>query len=199
MTQCTAIRFRSILKSHADKLKGTVIVGEDHWAIKHRCNNKSSKTLYRNGYEFAVCGSHNNENACVVGHLNKGETKTVAQLDDTTTVNLTTGETTEQLSLIEEEPRDLIIEFPRTISLVAVKENGFKVEGGVKKFYWYRKGRMLVDNDVFLTMLVQKHFATHRNSKYVVITTMGKVVCFKRDLTFATMDNCIVQKSRFVA
>lgn len=170
----------------------------------------TGKVFTLDSYAYRTCANHFNT---ITSRINKGATlshtmfdpkrrteySTTAVVGDTT-VNLLTDDITEQLTLDgTEEPRDLIIEFPRTISLVAVKENGFKVEGGVKKFYWYRKGRMLVDNDVFLTMLVQKHFATHRNSKYVVITTMGKVVCFKRDLTFATMDNCIVQKSRFVA
>lgn len=223
MVKCTAVSLSRLTAKAKAKYKGTLIT-DDHFLVGRQCGNGGPNTEYRNGFAFPACGQHNIPNSCFIASKGR-KVKTIAVINDsegTTHINLRTNEVITQPTLpIQEQKENTMefIDFARTVSLFGVKANGFKLikvpcqyctfedctcgmkpkDADTKLFYWYINGRKLVDNDVSLASVVFSHFSRYLNTKYVVVTSMGRVVCFKRDLTWEEMSNCSVKKSNFTA
>lgn len=97
----------------------------------------------------------------------------------------------------EERVMEDIIDRPNSVFFYAVRGNGFRKEHEVPTFYYWKAGRVMVQDQNNLESLVQKHFQLHGSTKYIVIRVYGRVWCYKKDLTVKEMGSCVIKQSRF--
>lgn len=199
MHECTAVKLANLTPKGKAQYLGTMIEDDDRM-VSRQCKNGGTRTLYREGLAFRVCGQHDTPNACTI--RSKGEQVMTHAVVGETLINLATGEETEQqtLPLMEEEENVFVRPgYQQQLFLHAIKAAGFrKGEDGVKRFWYVKKQGITIHTDAELLDAIRAHFDRVASTKYVVVTKIGKVFCFKRDMTYAEMTNCVVKRSRYV-